>query len=391
MSSPIAMFSLFKRTKYLGLQRRCETLVAENAALREEVAHLKATLKASSQTMDSIRAQEQNAEDRQSIMLASAGSVNTAHQFLIENAETLAKEQAKVFENRSLFDQMAAILGSISGQLGQIDKEANNTIATLDDLKTVVEQVNGFIRMIKDISDQTNLLALNAAIEAARAGEQGRGFMVVAEEVRALANKSTNASSDIQEIIVDITKGTDKVQTGIQAISTNSNTLSRTTNNVIESINTISQVSREMQDIIALAANQSKIQAAILSHYVFKTRIYALTGHESFEERMIGLIEDHRGSRMGKWYYSEKAQSLFSHLDAWPQLEKWLIELHRSAADALRAKHRAQGDQAVLTCLKEMEEDSKRLMDTMLALNAQTTLLGAEAGAQEYNSDVTVF
>jgi len=166
-------------------------------------------------------------------------------------------------------EQGATIVGETVTEIGLIDEAVTAGSDSVARLGERSEQIGEVIEVINDIADQTNLLALNAAIEAARAGEHGRGFAVVADEVRKLADRTTQATkevadsitaiqSDTQDAVTRMREGTERVRSGVER-----------TQQAGESLETIRQsaaeVRRGVQSIASAAEEQSAASSQIQS------------------------------------------------------------------------------------------------------------------------------
>ncbi len=144
-------------------------------------------------------------------------------------------------------------LGEIKNTMLDINTKTTHLSDTINKLLESSSQIGEILTVINDIADQTNLLALNAAIEAARAGEAGRGFAVVADEVRKLAERTTKATSEIENIISTLQNESERasqemssasisVTSGVEVIETTTTSFSKVVNGVSNVANTTYQL-----------------------------------------------------------------------------------------------------------------------------------------------------
>jgi methyl-accepting chemotaxis protein len=146
-------------------------------------------------------------------------------------------------------------------------RQAAQTVGALGERS---DQIGQIIGTIEDIADQTNLLALNAAIEAARAGEQGRGFAVVADEVRALAERTTRATQEISVMIKAIQNQTREavrsMEEGVGEVVLGSASSQKSGEALQEILNQINEVTMQINQIATAAEEQTATTGEISSN-----------------------------------------------------------------------------------------------------------------------------
>ncbi|GGP92243.1 methyl-accepting chemotaxis protein [Shewanella ulleungensis] len=210
----------------------------------------------------------------------------------ISHSAQQAAEAAQVAEQEAT-EGLAVVQRTV-----RISQELNSGIElasnSINELAKDTESVGSILNVITSIAEQTNLLALNAAIEAARAGEHGRGFAVVADEVRALASKTADATKEIRGVLDKLKVAAESsVSTMDVAITKSSENerFAKDTGEVLSSIQSKIVSINSMNTHIASATEQQSLVAAQVANNVVEM-------NASFEQT-LGILAEVQGISQG--------------------------------------------------------------------------------------------
>lgn len=165
---------------------------------------------------DSVRQLSESAQNQTLEINQALGNMDEINQS-VATVANYAQEAAKIARNGSIQAKEGDLaMDATVNSIEKIRDTVANTSKKVKQLAESSQEIAQIVEIISGISEKTNLLAFNASVEAARAGEHGEGFRIVAEEVRRLADRTTDATKDIQQLVTTIQQDTTSVLQGME-------------------------------------------------------------------------------------------------------------------------------------------------------------------------------
>lgn len=368
-----------------------ETVVAENDALKRQLADLRQQneqlaeeMQHLGEDMSSNNSRFQHQHEVNQLWLNNGQLIEQIRDQILSTSQQLADKRAGFDQSHQLFSEIRGMLTSTMLSTATINTDTREVAKAADSLKTVTAGINNFVDMIKGISDQTNLLALNAAIEAARAGEQGRGFAVVADEVRTLAQRSAEATSEISALIEQVNQQMEGVTQGIDNVGAKSEEVNTNTGSIEKTANNIVGLSEQMFEVIDASAVNSFIQTVTMDHVVWKLDIYNAVLGDAKAQSVDAA--DHHDCRLGQWYYHGEGHDRYAQHSTFKAIEKPHASVHQHGVAAIKAMQAEQGEKAlhelhlmeqasvdVINRLNDLAEQVEQSVSNKLAASKKAT------------------